>query len=164
MLVTNLLRFCLALIIACALAACQEQAPETTEDSPAEAVESEEVETDNGDNDSAEGKDMTEAKVDRMGLEEALQAARRDLAERSGVEADDIGIVKARAVTWRDGALGCPEEGMMYTQALVDGFYIVLSDGDDEHAYHAGRDGKPFFCPAKRSQPPMDDADDKADM
>lgn len=161
MLVTNLLRFCLVLVIASALAACQEQAPETTEDSPAEAVESEEVETNNGGNDSAEGKDMTEAKIDQMGLEQALEAARQDLAERSGVEADDIGVIKARAVTWPNGALGCPEEGMMYTQALVEGFYLVLSDGEGEHAYHAGRDGKPFFCPAERSQPPTDLSEEK---
>ncbi|WP_376695828.1 hypothetical protein [Wenzhouxiangella sp. EGI_FJ10305] len=157
----DLIRFCLVLVFAGALAACQDQAPETTETPPAETAESEEAETDNSGDDAAQGKDMTEAENDRMGLEEAISAARKDLAERSGVDADDIGVIKARAVTWPNGALGCPEEGMMYTQALVEGFHILLDDGEAEHAYHAGRDGKPFFCPAERSQPPTNSDEDK---
>jgi hypothetical protein len=136
-----------------ALAACQGQPPA---EEPTGADESEQVESHSNDNPSNEGEGMTQGNADRMSLDEAVEAARRDLAERAGKAEGAISVVEARTATWRNGALGCPEEGMMYTQALVKGFYILLSDGEAEHAYHAGRDGKPFYCPADRSEPPLD--------
>ena len=39
------------------------------------------------------------------------------------------------AVTWNDGSLGCPEPGMFYTQALVDGYHVILQAGDEELDY-----------------------------
>lgn len=88
-------------------------------------------------------------------IEEVINAARRDLAERRSVLDEDIDLVNAQRVTWGDGSLGCPEPGMMYTQALVPGFFIHLRSGDDEFFYHAGRDGRPMYCPADRSKPPV---------
>jgi hypothetical protein len=87
-------------------------------------------------------------------LDASVAAARSNLAERLEIEEAEINVVDARRVTWRDGAMGCPEPDMMYTQALVEGFYIVLEANGERHAYHAGRDGRPFFCPADRSQAP----------
>lgn len=151
---TNRLRPVAIILMCAALAACQGQSP--AEESTG-VGEGEQVESGTDDNaSSSEGEPMTQGNADRMSLDEAVEAARRDLAERGGKADDAISVVEARTVTWRNGALGCPEEGMMYTQALVKGFYILLSDGDAEHAYHAGRDGKPFFCPADRSEPPLD--------
>ena len=89
-------------------------------------------------------------------LDDAVEMARQDLADRLGSGAEAIRVVDARNVTWRNGALGCPEEDMMYTQALVQGMYILLEFDGERHAYHAGRDGVPFACPAERSQPPRD--------
>lgn len=166
----NSFPFAFALLLGLTLAACQGEAPEDTassgaeasepaeanEQSAADATESEQAQTGN------EGTTMHRGNPDRMNLEEAIEAARQELAGRSGVEAEQLVIVEARATTWPNGALGCPEEGMMYTQALVDGFYIVLSDGEEEYAYHAGRNGKPFFCPAERSQAPSSSSDDGA--
>ena len=90
-------------------------------------------------------------------LQAGIAAAKSDLATRLEITEQDIELSEAREVTWRDGALGCPEPDMMYTQALVPGYYIRLSAGDDSYAYHAGRDGQPFLCPEERSQPPADD-------
>lgn len=154
-------RIATVLAMLVAVAACGNQGSATNEEAPTDAVESGEPQSSNGGDQAAEDKTMHRGNPDRMNLEEAIEAARKDLAERSGVETGEIQIVQARAVTWRNGALGCPEEGMMYTQALVDGFYIQLSDGDSEHAYHAGRNGKPFFCPAERSQPPLESDQEK---
>ena len=89
-------------------------------------------------------------------LEDAVEMARQDLADRLGSGTEAIRAVDARQVTWRDGALGCPEEGMMYTQALVEGMYILLESDGEQYAYHAGRDGVPFACPAERSQSPLE--------
>jgi hypothetical protein len=72
-----------------------------------------------------------------------------DLARRVGATPEDIEIVSAEEVTWPDGGLGCPEPGMSYTQALVDGSKVVLRYGDRVFVYHAGGDKKPFLCPSE---------------
>ena len=82
-----------------------------------------------------------------------------DLADRLDVGSDVIEIVGVEEVTWPDGALGCPEPGTTYTQALVDGSRIVLSVDGTEYDYHSGRSGVPAYCPAGRVRPPVDDAD-----
>jgi hypothetical protein len=75
--------------------------------------------------------------------------ARADLARRLGVEPDDLEVMSAEEVTWPDGSLGCPEPGMSYTQALVDGSKVVLGHDDRVYVYHAGDDGQPFICPSE---------------
>ena len=56
----------------------------------------------------------------------------------SGSSPDGVTVVDARAVTWPDGSLGCPEPGMMYTQVLVDGTLVVLEAGGSRYEYHGG--------------------------
>lgn len=89
-----------------------------------------------------------------LSLQEAVEIAREAQAERSDIPAGEIETVRAQTVTWADGAMGCPQEDMMYTQALVEGYYILLRADGEEAAFHAGRDGKPFHCPAERSRAP----------
>jgi hypothetical protein len=89
-----------------------------------------------------------------MNLNEQMSIARKDLAERLGIELDSITLTAARQVTWRSGALGCPKPGMSYTQALVPGVLILLNVGDDAYGYHAKTDGKPFYCPRERIEIP----------
>ena len=48
-----------------------------------------------------------------------------DLAER-GAAGEPV-LVSAESVTWPNGALGCPQPGMSYTQAVVDGMRVVAS-------------------------------------
>jgi len=89
-------------------------------------------------------------------LSEYIEQARANLALR--MELDDpatIEVVEARYVTWPNGAMGCPEPDMMYTQALVPGYRILLRSGGETFAYHGGRDQPPFYCPAQRAETPM---------
>ena len=78
-----------------------------------------------------------------------------DLASRLGLTADVVTVVLTEDVIWPDGSLGCPEPGMAYTQALVDGFRIVLEAGGEEYHYHAAIGSEPFYCP-NPSQPATD--------
>ncbi|MGQ9927482.1 MAG: hypothetical protein ACUVS4_11495 [Chloroflexaceae bacterium] len=73
-------------------------------------------------------------------------AAIADLARRTGADPTTITIVSAEAVTWSDGALGCPRPGMAYTQALVDGYRLILSLKGVNYAYHAAVNGDFFYC------------------
>lgn len=75
-----------------------------------------------------------------------LDAALAEAADRTGVAKDEIRVVTAEAVTWSDGSLGCPEPGMMYTQALVPGYRVVLEAGGEELHFHAGESGDVRYC------------------
>jgi hypothetical protein len=81
-----------------------------------------------------------------MPQDDPLAAAIADLSRETGVDPDDVQVVVNEQVTWRDGSLGCPEPGMMYTQALVDGYRIVLRAGGEEVAYHGSTGRPPFRC------------------
>jgi hypothetical protein len=67
-----------------------------------------------------------------------VTAAVEDLAGRLGIEPDAVTVVEALAVTWPDGSLGCPQPGMMYTQVLVDGAFVLLEAGGKQYPYHGG--------------------------
>ena len=75
-----------------------------------------------------------------------------DAADRSGVPADELEVVVAEAVTFNDGSLGCPEPGMAYTQALVDGYRVVVTAAGEELDYRAAEAGGFIFC-----ENPLDD-------
>lgn len=69
---------------------------------------------------------------------------------RTQLGTDDLDVLVGETVTWPDGSLGCPEPGMMYTQALVDGYQIVVSDGTTELDYRVGAGGGFRLCTAPR--------------
>ncbi|HYN67786.1 MAG TPA: hypothetical protein VES93_12925 [Ornithinibacter sp.] len=76
----------------------------------------------------------------------AVAAAIADTAGRKGVAPDAVVIAAWTPVTWSDGSLGCPQKGMAYTQALVDGELLLLRVGTGLFQYHA-RAGGPFtYC------------------
>jgi hypothetical protein len=77
---------------------------------------------------------------------EVIDSAVQDLRQRLGVERDAIVVVEASRVTWRDGSLGCPRPGLLYTQALREGYRLVLQAGGTTYEYHAGEAGAAFLC------------------
>jgi hypothetical protein len=89
--------------------------------------------------------------LDEQTLNDLLDQA----AQETGVPLNEISVVTAESVTWSDGSIGCPEEGMGYTQALVPGFRVVLDVAGEEIHYHAGSDGQFFAC--DDPQEPIDD-------
>ena len=75
-----------------------------------------------------------------------VDAAVADLAEREGVTPAEIAVTDFERLVWSDGSLGCPEPGVMYTQALVDGSRVTLRLSGFDYSYHAGADDVPFLC------------------
>lgn len=67
-----------------------------------------------------------------------LSAILADATERTGVPPSEITVTRGDAVTWNDGSLGCPEPGMFYTQALVDGYHVVLDVAGEALDYRVG--------------------------
>jgi hypothetical protein len=62
-----------------------------------------------------------------------------------------VTVERIERVTWRDGSLGCPEPGMAYTQALVDGFRVIVAVGEERFDYRTGGGGT--FRRCHRSTP-----------
>lgn len=75
-----------------------------------------------------------------------VTAAVEMLAEAKGVDPGDIEVIGFEEVVWRDGSIGCPIEGMMYTQALVDGTRVALGLDGEVYVYHVEGSGEPFLC------------------
>jgi hypothetical protein len=69
-----------------------------------------------------------------------------DLLERLDAGREAIAVEQAERVIWPDGSIGCPQPGMMYTQALVPGYRIVLRVGDERFDYHASERGYFVLC------------------
>jgi hypothetical protein len=78
--------------------------------------------------------------------DELLTEILRDAEARTDVSPDEIEVVRAEAVTWSDGSLGCPQEGMMYTQALVDGYHVELRADAEDLDYRADGRGSFILC------------------
>src|SRR5690625_3723792 len=80
-------------------------------------------------------------------VEEAIE----DLAERQDTDPAAIEAGPLETVTWSDGSLGCPEEGMSYTQALVDGYRLELTIRGEVFAYHGDAEGELSCAPIRSS-------------
>ena len=80
---------------------------------------------------------------------ELLESILGDLMAREGLQRDDIEVERGEFVIWPDGSLGCPEPGVMYTQAQVSGYWVVLRAGDRQFDYRASEKGQ--FRPCKGS-------------
>jgi hypothetical protein len=93
--------------------------------------------------DPAEGDDLA-ASDPLLGPE--VETALDDAAQRSGVPRDELTVTVTELVTWPDGAAGCPEADMMYTQALVDGFHIVIEADGDAYEYVGANGDDPVHC------------------
>lgn len=69
-----------------------------------------------------------------------------DLVARTDAKRSQVEVLRAEAVTWRNSSLGCPEPGMMYSQVLTEGYWIVLGHAGREHDYRARRGGSFLLC------------------
>jgi hypothetical protein len=75
-----------------------------------------------------------------------MEAILSDAAARSGTLREAFALVRAEAVRWGDGSLGCPEPGVMYTQAVIEGYWVVLDGEGKEFDYRATGTGSFILC------------------
>ncbi len=85
--------------------------------------------------------DVGEAPADVLAA--VSQAARTQL----GLPAEAaIEVVRAEAVIWPDGALGCAEPGGIYTQAEVPGYWVEVEAAGNRLDYRVPSEGFPILC------------------
>lgn len=86
--------------------------------------------------------------------EDLLADILAEAASQAGVDPSAVEVIVAEEVTWSDGSLGCPEEGMSYTQALVPGYRVVVDVDGEELNFHASQRGGFQLC--EDPQPPAE--------
>jgi len=67
-----------------------------------------------------------------------------DLSAR-GVSGEPA-LVSAERVEFSDGSLGCPSPGMAYTQAIVEGYRVLVRADDRTFDYRFGSGDEPRLC------------------
>jgi hypothetical protein len=87
-------------------------------------------------------------------MQPMLEQIRADAAQRAGAALDQVKVLTVESVTWSDGSLGCPEPGMMYTQALVRGYRVRVDAGGTTLLYHAGTQNTFVQCSPERAREP----------
>jgi hypothetical protein len=80
----------------------------------------------------------------------------KEAAKLAKVPLEQLVIVRAVAVVWNDGSLGCPESGVQYTQALVSGYWVVIKAAEQTYDFRVSREGNFRLCPeGPRGHPPL---------
>ncbi len=69
-----------------------------------------------------------------------------DAATRLGVDRTQVRIVMARAETFPDGSLGCPRPGEMYTQAVVEGYHVIVEANGTQLDYRGNEQRQFRIC------------------
>ena len=78
----------------------------------------------------------------------------KEAAALAKLDREQLVIVRAESVVWNDGSLGCPEPGMMYTQALVNGYWVVIDAAGQNYDFRVGSGGSFRLCPPGQGHPP----------
>ncbi len=82
----------------------------------------------------------------QWGSDTRVAAAKAQASQSLGVAESGITVVSVENVRWNNGALGCPQPDMAYTQAIVEGYRIVLEHDGKRHAFHGRTGADPFLC------------------
>ena len=80
------------------------------------------------------------------GLQNLIDKAVADLAQRLSIPISEVKLIEATPVVWPDASLGCPQPGMAYIQVPEDGLLIRLEAGNQIYPYHSGGARDPFLC------------------
>ena len=87
-------------------------------------------------------------------LQGILDSILSETARLAKVRREQLVIVRAESVVWNDGSLGCPEPGMMYTQALVNGYWVVIDASGQNYDFRVDNRGNFRLCPPGQGHPP----------
>jgi len=77
---------------------------------------------------------------------EVMEQIAADLEQRAGIQRAALSVIRSEAVTWNDGSLGCPQPGVFYTQATIDGYWVVVQVGGVTYDYRVGRGNLVVLC------------------
>jgi hypothetical protein len=94
------------------------------------------------------------SRVESQVPEAILGPILNEAAKLANVPPQQLVIVRAEAVVWNDGSLGCPEPGMEYAQALINGYWVLIKAAGQTFDFRVGGGGSFHLCPQGRGRPP----------
>jgi len=68
------------------------------------------------------------------------------LEKLTGSERAAFKVLRAEEKLWPDGSLGCPQPGMVYSQATVPGYHVVVDHAGREYDYRVGGNRYLVLC------------------
>jgi hypothetical protein len=77
---------------------------------------------------------------------QAIERAKAVLAEKLKLPEKDIAVESAKAATWSDASLGCPEKDRMYAQVVTRGWAVALKAQGCPHQVHVAGN-RAVVCP-----------------
>jgi hypothetical protein len=89
---------------------------------------------------------------------EILEEIIADLIMQTGAERGEIKVVRAEAVVWNDGSLGCPKPGEVYIQILMNGYWVIVQVEGVEYDYRVSDSGHFKLCEGE-NMPPVNSPD-----
>lgn len=75
-----------------------------------------------------------------------LAAVVEDAAGRANVGSEQLEVMRAEAVEWPDGSLGCPRPGELYVQVVVSGYWVEIAGPDQTFDYRLDESGSFRLC------------------
>lgn len=75
------------------------------------------------------------AAVDPIAAELSALAIRR-VSQQQDLSIDDITLIDALPIQWQDSSLGCPQAGQTYVDSQIDGYRIIVGDGETSYEFH----------------------------
>ena len=75
-----------------------------------------------------------------------VAAAIRQAAEAAGVTVDEVELRQYQMTEWPSAALGCPQEGQMYSQVVTRGFVVQVRVNGEVVRYHTDMDATAIRC------------------
>ena len=73
--------------------------------------------------------------------EAVTQAVKADIVQNNDVDTEELEIAEAEKNLWSDGCLGLAAEGELCTQALVPGYRLSITDGENTWVYRTDEAG-----------------------
>jgi hypothetical protein len=80
-----------------------------------------------------------------------------DLRQQTDAERDEVRVLRAEAVVWNDGSLGCPQPGEFYIQMLINGYWVVLEVEGNAYDYRVSDKGSFRLCKGSSGLPILPD-------
>ncbi len=65
---------------------------------------------------------------------------------KRGLDPETSKVVSAEAIEWPNGALGCPQKGMFYTDAIEPGMRVIVEAAGESYDFRFGSTEVPVLC------------------
>jgi hypothetical protein len=82
-------------------------------------------------------------------VQELVLQAQAHLAQKLGIDTDNIFPFSVEVVEWPDASLGCPQTDMLYAQVVTPGYRILLEANGQVYTYHTDKADQVILCSAR---------------